>query len=62
VTGLSCRRANQTVIAAGGRSRDRIGVAGQRGAPPMSDVLFVGLAVAFFALAAAFAWFCEKVR
>ncbi len=34
----------------------------QRGDPAMSDILFVGLAVAFFVLAAAFAWFCEKVR
>jgi len=28
----------------------------------MSDFLFAGLSVAFFALAVAYAWFCEKVR
>jgi len=28
----------------------------------VSDVLFIGAAVAFFALAVAFAWFCGKVR
>ncbi|MDD2765483.1 MAG: hypothetical protein PHE83_16095 [Opitutaceae bacterium] len=30
--------------------------------PVMSDLVFVGAAVAFFALAAAYAWFCGKVR
>jgi hypothetical protein len=27
-----------------------------------SDLVFVALSLAFFALAAAYAWFCEKVR
>ncbi len=27
-----------------------------------ADVAFVALSVAFFAVAGAFAWFCEKVR
>jgi hypothetical protein len=30
--------------------------------PLVSDLLFVGLSVAFFAIAAAYAWFCGKVR
>jgi len=31
--------------------------------PPVTgDAVFVGVAVAFFALAIAFAWFCKKVR
>jgi hypothetical protein len=31
--------------------------------PPIaSDVAFVALTAAFFALAVAYAWFCEKVR
>jgi hypothetical protein len=32
------------------------------GGAVMSDLLYVGLSVAFFVLAAAFSWFCEKVR
>ena len=27
-----------------------------------ADLVFVGISVAFFALAAAYAWFCRKVR
>jgi hypothetical protein len=30
--------------------------------PLASDLVFVGISVAFFALAAAYAWFCRKVR
>jgi hypothetical protein len=30
--------------------------------PLASDLVFVGLTLAFFALAVAYAWFCEKVR
>ena len=30
--------------------------------PPASDVIFVGLTLAFFAFAVAYAWFCENVR
>jgi hypothetical protein len=30
--------------------------------PLATDVVFIGLSVAFFAGAIAFAWFCEKVR
>ncbi len=30
--------------------------------PAVGDIVFSGVAVAFFALARAFAWFCEKVR
>lgn len=30
--------------------------------PLASDVVFAGIAVAFFVLAAAYAWFCRKVR
>jgi hypothetical protein len=30
--------------------------------PLVMDLVFVGISVAFFALAAAFAWFCRKVR
>jgi len=28
----------------------------------MNDLLFIGITVAFFALAAAYAAFCEKIR
>lgn len=31
-------------------------------APVVSDAVFVAVSVAFFALAAAYAWFCKKVR
>lgn len=31
-------------------------------APATGDLIFAGAAVAFFALAIAFAWFCKKVR
>jgi hypothetical protein len=30
--------------------------------PLASDLVFVGISVAFFAIAAAYAWFCGKVR
>jgi hypothetical protein len=30
--------------------------------PLAADVIFIGLCVAFFAVAVAYAWFCEKVR
>jgi hypothetical protein len=30
--------------------------------PLFTDLVFVGISVAFFALAAAYAWFCRKVR
>jgi hypothetical protein len=30
--------------------------------PLASDLVFVGISVAFFALATACAWFCKKVR
>jgi hypothetical protein len=30
--------------------------------PLASDLVFVGISVAFFALAMAYAWFCKKVR
>ena len=30
--------------------------------PLMSDWIFAGASVAFFALAIVFAWFCKKVR
>lgn len=30
--------------------------------PLASDLVFVGISVAFFAIAAAYAWFCRKVR
>ena len=30
--------------------------------PLVADLVYVGITVAFFALAAAFAWFCRKVR
>ncbi len=30
--------------------------------PVVGDVVFAGIAVAFFALAIAYAWFCKKVR
>jgi hypothetical protein len=62
VAELSCRRAIETIISAGGNSRDRGDTAAQPGDPVMSDVLFVSLTVAFFVLAVAFAWFCEKLR
>jgi len=28
----------------------------------MDDLIFIGLTLLFFLLAAAYAWFCEKVR
>ena len=28
----------------------------------MIDLIFIGITLAFFALAIAYAWFCEKVR
>jgi hypothetical protein len=59
---LSSRRATETIISAGVRPRHRPDAPVQHGDPAMSDILLVGLAVAFFVLAAAFAWFCEKVR
>jgi hypothetical protein len=31
-------------------------------APVVSDAVFVGVSVAFFAFAAAYGWFCKKVR
>jgi hypothetical protein len=31
-------------------------------APMVGDMVFAGVAVTFFALAAAFSWFCKKVR
>lgn len=55
---LSCRRESEIT----NPEVARPGAAIPTGDPLMSDVLFVGLAVAFFALAVAFAWFCEKVR
>jgi hypothetical protein len=30
--------------------------------PLVSDLVFFGLTLAFFAVALAFAWFCEQVR
>jgi hypothetical protein len=30
--------------------------------PLVTDLVFVAISVAFFALAAAFAWFCRRVR
>jgi hypothetical protein len=30
--------------------------------PLLSDLVFTGVSVAFFALAIAYAWFCEQVR
>jgi hypothetical protein len=30
--------------------------------PAMGDVIFTAVSVAFFALAAADAWFCQKIR
>jgi hypothetical protein len=30
--------------------------------PLTADLVFAGLSVVFFALAIAYAWFCEKVR
>jgi hypothetical protein len=30
--------------------------------PVVSDLVFGGISVAFFALAVAYAWFCKKVR
>jgi hypothetical protein len=30
--------------------------------PPMTDLLYASLSVAFFVIAAAFAFFCQKVR
>jgi hypothetical protein len=30
--------------------------------PLASDLVFVGISVAFFALAMAYVWFCKKVR
>jgi hypothetical protein len=30
--------------------------------PAAGDLVFVGISVAFFALAIAYAWFCKKVR
>ena len=30
--------------------------------PRVADLVYVGLTVAFFGLAIAYAWFCEKVR
>ena len=31
-------------------------------APLVSDLMFTGLTLAFFAVAIAYAWFCERVR
>ena len=30
--------------------------------PVIDDLTFIGVAVTFFALAVAYAWFCKKVR
>ncbi len=30
--------------------------------PLVSDLVFTGLTLAFFAIAIAYAWFCERVR
>ena len=30
--------------------------------PIWSDLVFVGISVAFFGIAIAYAWFCQKVR
>jgi hypothetical protein len=30
--------------------------------PLASDLVYAGISVAFFVLAAAYAWFCQKVR
>ena len=59
---LCCRHAKEHPFFADPRLRRQCGPVVRPGGVVMSDLLFVGLTVAFFALAAAFAWFCEKVR
>jgi hypothetical protein len=41
----------------GGAPRGR-----QSGGPPVSDLVYAGIAIAFFAVCAAYTHFCEKVR
>jgi hypothetical protein len=61
---LSCRHAIETITAPGAdaRSGDRADAADPSGGFVMSDLAFVGLTVAFFALCIAYTWFCEKLR
>jgi hypothetical protein len=62
VFALCCGHANEHLASAGARPPCPRIVAQQIRDRAMNDLLFIGLTVAFFALATAFAWFCEKVR
>jgi hypothetical protein len=59
---LSCRHATEQPAFANARSSGWSLLAGPLRGHVMSDLFYIGLTVAFFVLAAAFAWFCEKVR
>jgi hypothetical protein len=54
--------ANEHPARANFRLRKRPRTGRRPGGFVMSDLVYIGLTIAFFALAAAFAWFCEKVR
>jgi hypothetical protein len=59
---LCCEHANEHRAHAGASKPCPHALAQQLRDRAMNDLLFIGLTVAFFALATAFAWFCEKVR
>jgi hypothetical protein len=59
---LCCPHANEHHSPAHARSHGPANIADQPGGNLMSDLFFIVLTVAFFFAAAAFAWFCQKVR